>query len=361
MREGSLVASLSPTVDKFRFEKLDLMRGVAAMFVVALHVPNVPIKFIGFSFLWVDFFFLLSGFVLQPSLAKSRLHPSRQNQFRFIKERIVRLFPVAWIGLAAVFLKSFILYLVFIYLHKGVLETPFGRERPVYSFFLALLLLQFFSAAAEHWIGPLWSLSVEWLVNIIDIAIFVGNKIVLLGLQALAGISLVVISDSLLSKVSPWFWIHDFGRGVAGFAIGAMLRIFFQTKSFRSRFSTPIVLLSLFSTWFIWKTYPVFVWYWSIPTFCLVIWLLASSNVKSSRFSFYFRWMGNMSYGIYVYHSVCLGGLIAISNFFNFNLDWEIKLFLVMALSFSSAACSRKYLEPKISLWLRKALKITPA
>jgi len=55
-------------MSKHRFLLLDGMRGLAAIGIVIHHVGKTSYTALDGLYLLVDFFFVLSGFVLQPSL-----------------------------------------------------------------------------------------------------------------------------------------------------------------------------------------------------------------------------------------------------------------------------------------------------
>ncbi len=76
---------------------LDGMRGIAALAVVAFHMPRTGPSFFAEAWLAVDFFFLLSGFVM------ARAYGSRFDTmgFReFMRARLRRLYPAILVGLA---------------------------------------------------------------------------------------------------------------------------------------------------------------------------------------------------------------------------------------------------------------------
>lgn len=84
---------------KRRYITLDAMRGVAALFVAALHFsqiyrPSAPLP--QFSHLAVDIFFLLSGFVL--SLSYGEKLAAGMTARDFIVRRLIRLFPLYLLG-----------------------------------------------------------------------------------------------------------------------------------------------------------------------------------------------------------------------------------------------------------------------
>ena len=83
-----------------KFQTLDVLRGVAAIAVVVFHCFD----FVGFgpgilrhAYLAVDFFFMLSGFVLT-SAYQNRLD-SGWSSVAFLKVRLIRLYPLYFLGL----------------------------------------------------------------------------------------------------------------------------------------------------------------------------------------------------------------------------------------------------------------------
>lgn len=81
-----------------RFERLDILRGVAALAVVVFHYTSrfpeyhiggaVPFAF-DYGFYGVHLFFLISGFVILMSL-------DRRGGEGFVRSRFIRLYPVFW-------------------------------------------------------------------------------------------------------------------------------------------------------------------------------------------------------------------------------------------------------------------------
>jgi peptidoglycan/LPS O-acetylase OafA/YrhL len=83
------------------FVLLDGMRGLAALFIAMRHAPFLwnadhPETFLHQSYLAVDFFFSLSGFVLMHSYA-NRLSRD-MTIFEFLVTRIARLYPLYFVG-----------------------------------------------------------------------------------------------------------------------------------------------------------------------------------------------------------------------------------------------------------------------
>lgn len=87
---------------KQRFEILDGLRGVAAMIVVAFHLfetysPGPKDQILNHGYLAVDFFFVLSGFVIGYAYDDRWGH---MNIWNFFKRRLIRLQPMVILGTA---------------------------------------------------------------------------------------------------------------------------------------------------------------------------------------------------------------------------------------------------------------------
>ena len=93
------------TTVKHRYVTLDALRGVAALIVIWYHVfegfASGP-RDQGFNhgYLAVDFFFMLSGFVIGYAY-DDRLRDGRMTAWGFFKRRLVRLHPMVIVGVAA--------------------------------------------------------------------------------------------------------------------------------------------------------------------------------------------------------------------------------------------------------------------
>lgn len=83
-------------IRKERIDILDGMRGVAAVFVVLYHLietyQNSSVHFINHAYLAVDFFFILSGFVVSYAYDEQMGHGL--NIVSFFKRRLIRLHPM---------------------------------------------------------------------------------------------------------------------------------------------------------------------------------------------------------------------------------------------------------------------------
>lgn len=91
-------------MQKPRFDILDGLRGVAAMMVVAFHLSECfsydPVdKYLNHGYLAVDFFFVLSGFVIGYSYDdRWKRDTGAMTTWEFCKRRIIRLQPMVFFG-----------------------------------------------------------------------------------------------------------------------------------------------------------------------------------------------------------------------------------------------------------------------
>ena len=91
------------TVSRPRFDILDGLRGVAALMVVVFHLSEAfsydPVyKHLNHGFLAVDFFFVLSGFVIGYAYDE-RIKEGSMTFWTFLKSRLIRLQPMVLFGL----------------------------------------------------------------------------------------------------------------------------------------------------------------------------------------------------------------------------------------------------------------------
>ncbi|SFP12158.1 Peptidoglycan/LPS O-acetylase OafA/YrhL, contains acyltransferase and SGNH-hydrolase domains [Chitinophaga sp. YR627] len=162
-------------ITKPHFEILDGLRGLAAIAVVIFHfmeiaVPDYHNSFISHSYLAVDFFFCLSGFVIAYAYDTKI---AQIGVVEFMKLRLIRLHPLVVIG-------ALIGLIVFIF-------DPFSN---LYQTYASKTLLVFLSASLMipyplvkeryfnlfHLNPPTWSLFWEYIANIFYALVLVRIK-----------------------------------------------------------------------------------------------------------------------------------------------------------------------------------------
>jgi peptidoglycan/LPS O-acetylase OafA/YrhL len=151
---------------------LDGLRGVAAIMVVIFHIfeahsPGPLFQIINHGYLAVDFFFLLSGYVIGYAYDDRW---GKMNYSKFFKRRLIRLQPMVIAGAitgAALF-----------YFQKSDVMWPGMGDTPGWKVLLLLVLGSLMLPVTHHldiraWgemyplNGPAWSLFFEYIANIL--------------------------------------------------------------------------------------------------------------------------------------------------------------------------------------------------
>jgi peptidoglycan/LPS O-acetylase OafA/YrhL len=158
--------------DDREIASLTPLRGIAALFVVAFHlrfwIPNLRYEATApvflFGYLWVDFFFVLSGFIIAHVYGAAVGRGPREFPYRrFLYLRWCRIYP-----LHAAVLAAFVAFeLVCWALHAGLgvvpRFAPFSASHAVSGLVSHLLLV---SSLHVHdrlmWNFAAWSISAEW-------------------------------------------------------------------------------------------------------------------------------------------------------------------------------------------------------
>ena len=159
-----------PLSSKPRFEILDGLRGVAAMIVVAFHLfetysPGPNEQILNHGYLAVDFFFVLSGFVVGYAYDDRW---GRMTTWGFFKRRLIRLQPMVVLG---TLIGAFWFYFTSAPLFELVMQTPWWMLLLV-TLLGCLMIPTPPSMDVRGWQemnslnGAAWSLWLEYIANI---------------------------------------------------------------------------------------------------------------------------------------------------------------------------------------------------
>jgi peptidoglycan/LPS O-acetylase OafA/YrhL len=218
-----------PALSVHRFQALDSWRGVCACAVVLFHL-NAGTHFhrwLNNGYVAVDFFFVLSGFVIA-SAYQARI-AGWLDFARFTVRRLGRLYPLHLCVLGVYVLLE---------LNRGFHHpTQFlTGERTLPALSADLLLLQGFNGYGLSWNMTAWSISVELWVNVLFalLALGVGRRMpwvsaVIVGVLALVigwpNLKFDVISTEETDVLMTAFGcIMDFFMGVTAFSLYRQIR-----------------------------------------------------------------------------------------------------------------------------------------
>ncbi len=270
------------------------MRGVAAIMVMISHASN----YAPLSFLAVDMFFLLSGFVLAYGFGGILAEPKRgqRARLRFAIGRLIRLYPLYAIGtLIAVGPAVGMVFLQVYFWTPGAL-------------LLSLLTAPFFVPLPYDWIFPLdlpaWSLSFELAANVVFM--FVAWR-------RLPAIILILCSAPLLlwgiklwgdGGGSSWPSLSGgFPRVIFSFFLGVLMCRLWCSGRLPKFGAHPLLLLGvLIGLYWVQPQHPAR--YVTAMVFMIqpiLIWIGACSTAKGWTHRL-MVWLGMISYGVYVLH-----------------------------------------------------------
>ena len=376
------------TDTKPHYELLDGLRGVAAILVLFYHI------FEGFSFaeitngdgdgiirtlnhghIAVDFFFILSGFVLSYAYDDRW---KKMNTWQFFKRRLIRLHPMlimgAVIGTIAFAFVGF--------------EKWDGATTPTGWIMIAMLLTMFMIPAVPGvpyevrgngemfpLNGPAWSLFFE----------YIGNIIYALAIRRLST-KILTILTIVLGCIHAWFFIGNVsGYDMVGvgwtidsanfwgglirmlfpFTMGMLIARTFKPRKVKGAFwICSIALVALFAVPYIPSAgeislnslYEVICIAFVFP---FIVWLGACGicGEKTAKVS---KLLGEISYPLYIVHYpimyIFYAWLIE-KKYYNLHDSWEAVLLVVFSSILLAFLCLKLYDEP-VRRWLsRKFIK----
>lgn len=362
---------------KPHYEILDGLRGVAALMVVFFHIFEVHSggdhskQIINHGYLAVDFFFLLSGFVI------SYAYDDRWNKMTlkdFFKRRLIRLQPMIIIG-------SVVGALTFYFQASPGLGWERIAETPVWKMLLVMLIgctlipvgknLDIRGWNEMHPLnGPAWSLFLEYIANIVYALILrrVSKTIlVILVIIAAAVTAEYALTNPNGNIIGGWS-IDDptqlrigFTRLAFPFLAGLLLarigKLKFTKHAFFTASALLVVLLSvphLGDSEHLWKN-GLYECFCILIMFPVIIWLGAGGKVEGKKASKLCKFLGDISYPIYITHFPLVYIYMAKVTNGNYTLEesWPYGL-LTVIVSIALAYGSMRFFDIPIRERLRK-------
>lgn len=381
-----LISSSAFADTKPHYELLDGLRGVAALLVVFYHIfegfsfagGGTLITVINHGYLAVDFFFILSGFVI--GYAYDDRWKKNLTLKSFFKRRLIRLHPMIVMGSVIGCLTFFI---------QGGVKWD-GTQMATSAVMLALLLAMFFIPAypgAGYDVrgngemfslnGPSWSLFFEYIGNILY-ALFIhrlSNKaltvlVILLGL----GLSWFALFDVVGYGMIGVGWTLDglnFWGGMLRmlfpFTLGMLISRNFRPFKVRGAFwICSVILLVLFCVPYIGGHSPVclngvFEMVCIVVIFPLLVCLGASGQTTDKRSTRICKFLGDISYPLYAIHYPLMYLFYAwlIENkLYTLGETWPMAALVYFGSIVLAYLCLKLYDEP-VRKWLGRKFVIT--
>jgi len=361
---------------KPHYEILDGLRGVAALVVILFHVLEVHShgdhskQIINHGYLAVDFFFMLSGYVI------SYAYDDRWNRMSlkdFFKRRIIRLHPMIIIGMM-------VGAILFYFQDSAGMGWGGIHEVPVLKMLVVMVIgftlipvgkgLDIRGWDEMHPLnGPAWSLFYEYIANIVY-AIFL-RRITKVFLAILVLIAAGVTIHFALTNpngniiggwsIDPHQLRIGFTRLAFPFLAGMLLARTVKLRFTRNAFLSASLLLVLFmsvphigSGENLWMN-GVYECFCLMVVFPLVVWLGAGGKVNGRKASRLCKFLGDISYPIYITHFPIIYVYMAWVTNNNLTLaeSWHMGLLCVLV-SIIVAYISMKLFDIPVREWLRK-------
>lgn len=358
---------------KKHYHLLDGLRGVAALIVMWYHVfegyafaGNTMIENFNHGYLAVDFFFMLSGFVI--SYAYDDRWGGSFTMKDFFKRRLIRLHPMVIMGAVL----GAITYCI-----QGSVQWD-GTHIATSMTMLALLCTMFLIPAvpgAGHEVrgngemfplnGPSWSLFFEYIGNILY-ALFI-RRLPTKALAALVALTGAGLAGFALSDVSGYGnigigWTLDavnFGGGALRmlfpFSMGMLLARNFKPFKVRGAFwICTALLVALLSMPYIEGMQPVcrngiYEAFCIIAVFPVLVLLGASGTTTDSKSTRICKFLGDISYPLYIVHypfMYLFYAWLIKSGLFTFGQTWQVALCVYAWNILVAYLCLKLYDEP---------------
>ena len=177
---------------RWRFSVLESCRGFLAVMVVVNHLTAAThfYAFVQNGWVAVDFFFVLSGFVIA-SVYEDRIR-STGSLVRFVVRRVGRLYPLH------LFMLALLLAIEFAKVHLG--KPAFEGNTGWPAFWSSLALLNGFNAYSQSWNYPSWSVGIEFWANLLAGALILacGRWFRLGALVTIAALAAFMFSDQVI-------------------------------------------------------------------------------------------------------------------------------------------------------------------
>ena len=349
-----------------RIQKLDGLRGVFSLMIVIFHFDeSLTIKaltsnfFVDGSFLFVDFFFVLSGFVISTNY--NGIGSGKQFSL-FLKKRIIRLFPLLLFSTTVVLVLELIFNLFWI----DLLVSPKSISSIFHEYFDSILFLNSTTllGATPGLNSPSWSISAELILYLtfgfVTLYMSKRNRI-------FAFLLILMLSIGFCIYKGEFWFMHDFGyiRGLISFITGHFVYVLSGKIRNLPAIGEIVLIPSLIILFYLFSSYSgqtqqmLFLGF--VPLFFgLSTLLLLKTDGPLSHLlaSSPFRFLGNISYSVYLNHGIVI---VIIPRFFYQYLGIEknqLTLVLITLLTLGIlllySYMTYMFIETRSSLFLKK-------
>jgi len=321
-----------------------------------------PTVYIGFGWMGVPVFFILSGWLLGAQVINARLSPSYLG--RFWTRRLFRIYPAVWAELLILLLLAEVIPGLITQASYDTLHLQF------------LLWLNLPPVMAVPLNGVWWTLPVElgfylalpllgWLAGFMSWrALLLGSLVITMAWRVWIFSSAEVENYQVVLPV-----LDSLGGTLFTFMLGFSLNFLPKNLSYKQRLSTlalGIASLLLLMQWQLFLNDQYWLGHW-----ILVVWppltslAIAAIIYSISDPSFAWRWLssscliwlGHVSFGIYLWHFQVMRALVLIyPDFWDDSMTSLIALAIILPITLVLASLSFHFVEKPIMSWGKKVL-----
>jgi peptidoglycan/LPS O-acetylase OafA/YrhL len=293
---------------KKHFQSLDAFRGIAAVMIIIFHssfyMDTLPNALIVNSNIFVDFFFILSGFVMGYAYLDRLSGETSLKEFVLL--RFARLYPLhlfmllVWVPFIGIKIYLF---------NQGVGATDPTIDNNVVSFIKNVFLLQGFSSLS--WNYPAWSISVEFFTYIIFFMVF-SVLVRFPQYQQYIAISIIIVATYILKE--DILSIKGFLKCISEFFLGVGVLYLYQKTSLKINSFSVVLFTLLESISLILTLYVISkigennaYLHVTVAMFAMLIYIFSVQNegvISRVLQKSFFQYLGKISYSIYMTHAI---------------------------------------------------------
>jgi peptidoglycan/LPS O-acetylase OafA/YrhL len=306
-----------------RFESLDSLRGVAALFIALVHFPAIfagaqftPLRH---AYLLTNLFFMLSGFILMSAYAHKL--QGWQQWGSFARARLWRLVPLHVLTTGTVLLSPYVAYLSLVGLTWAFTGGWAGAmpwiEVPLEHLVVHLLMLQGFGLLDELVLNfPAWSMGALFFCSLLLAALLAVLHSPAQRAWALA--VLAVLGTVVIAALAPAYMgaTYDWGifRAVASFFAGSLLFLAWQRWGLRQDRAQSWALvwqalaLALFFYYLTWARADGARSMLSLLVMAALLWAFTADRTDFGRLLAWrgFKWLSERSYSLFMNQAALL-------------------------------------------------------
>lgn len=309
---------------KSHYKILDGLRGVAAIMVISMHIMesfaggDATKMYINHGYLAVDFFFLLSGFVIAHAYDDRWSNMSIKD---FFKRRLIRLHPMIIIGMT--------IGAICFYFSASDIVFPTLGSTPVWKLILVMLIgytlipvplsLDIRGWGEMHPLdGPAWTLFFEYIANIMYALVLKNTSKTVLAILTIIAAAVLIqygVSGGRGDLIGGWSLTAEqlrvgFTRLSYPFLAGMLLSRLIKPGNLGNTFLwCSVILIVILSIPRVGGSDTNNFWmnglYESLSivlVFPLVVYLGASGTIQNNMLAKICRFFGDISYPVYIIH-----------------------------------------------------------